>query len=68
MKITKGAKLLVCSDRKGKYLAMANSDFDTDDEWFDVVLDQEYLEDLSNFWVRGEHVSARNGIDRLEIR
>ena len=68
MKITKGTKLLVRSSRKGNFLAVANSDFDTDDEWYDIILDQDYLEGMANDWVKGEHVPARNGIDKLEIR
>lgn len=67
MKILKGTKLRVDDKRKGKFLAVANSDFDTEDERYDVVLDQNYLEGMANDWVRGEQVPARNGISKLTV-
>lgn len=67
MKILKGTKLRVDDRRKGKFFAVANSDFDTEDEWYDIVLDQDYLEGMSNDWVKGEHVPARNGLSQLIV-
>ena len=68
MKIKKGTKLLIRDKRKGNFLAIANADFDTDDEWYSVALDQDYLEGAANDWVRGEEVPARKGISGVEIR
>ena len=67
MKISKGTKLRVDDKRKGRFFAEANSDFDTEDEWYDILLDQDYLGGMSNDWVRGEHVPARNGLSRITI-
>lgn len=68
MKIEKGRKLLIKDKRKGNFFAIANKDFDTDDEWYDVILDQDYLEGMANDWVRGESVPARKGISEVEVR
>lgn len=67
MKIAKGTKLLVRSKRKGKYRGIAGSDFDTEDEWYDIVLDEDELEGMVNVWYRGESVPARKGIDFVEV-
>ena len=68
MKISKGTKLIVNDRRIGNFFAIANSDFDTDDEWYDVVLDQEHLSGSANDWIKGEHVPTRNGISNISIR
>ena len=67
MKISKDTKLRVDDKRKGRFFAVANSDFDTEDEWYDILLDQDYLEGMNNDWVRGEHVPTRNGLSRITI-
>jgi hypothetical protein len=67
MKITKGTKVKVNDKRKGIFYARANSNFDTKDEWYDLILEQDYLEGMSNDWVRGERVPARKGISYIEI-
>lgn len=68
MIIRKGTKLEIRDRRKGRFYAIANADFDTNDEWYDVILEQDYLEGLANDWVRGEHVPARNGISEVRVR
>lgn len=67
MKITKGTKVKVNDARKGIFYAKANSNFDTEDEWYDLILEQDYLEGLNNDWVRGEYVPVRKGISYIEI-
>ena len=67
MNITKGTKVKVNDKRKGIFYARANSNFDTDDEWYDLILDQDYLDGMSTDWVRGERVPARKGLSHIEI-
>lgn len=67
MKVNKGDRLKVIDNRKGTFYAIANSDFDTEDEWYDVLLDQEYLAGLNNVWCKGEKVPARKGISNIEV-
>ena len=68
MKIEKGTKLLIKDKRSGNFLAVASENFDTDDEWYSVTLDEDYLEGAATVWVRGEEVPARKGISEVEIR
>ena len=68
MKISANTKLKVDDKRKGSYFAIANSDFDTNDEWYDISLDQPYLEGMANTWIRGDKVPARKGITEIYIR
>ena len=68
MKIKKGTKLLIKDKRKGTFLAIASEDFDTDDQWYSVILDQDYLEGMANDWIRGENVPARKGLSEVEVR
>lgn len=68
MKISEGTKLAVNDKRRGSYFAIANSDFDTNDEWYDILLDQPYLNGLSNTWIKGENIPARKGIAEIYIR
>lgn len=62
MKILKGTKLRVTHRRQGTFLAIADKDFDIDDEWYPVILDQDYLQGLSTYWCKGECVPCRKGL------
>lgn len=62
MIIKKETKLKISDNRKGVYYAIANNDFDTEDEWYDVRLDQDYLDGMSITWYRGDKIPARKGI------
>lgn len=68
MKIEKGTKLVVRHKRKGTFLAIANKDFDTDDEWYSVILDEPFLEGEVHVWLRGEEVPTRKGIAEVDVR
>lgn len=68
MKIEKGTKLIVRDKGFGTYLAIANKDFDTDDEWYSVILDENYLEGEVYVWVRGEEIPARKPWCEVEVR
>lgn len=69
MKIKAGTKLLVKDRRKGDFLGVAEKDFDTEhDEFFPVILDQDYLIGMANVWEMGERVPCRKDISFVEIR
>lgn len=67
MKILKGTKLKINHNRKGTFLAIAANDFDTDDEWYDVILNQDFLVGYNTDWIRGDSVPARKGMSEIII-
>lgn len=69
MIIKKGEKITVHDKRKGKYLAIAGSDIDTDrDDWYDVILDQDFLWGAIEEWRQGDKVPARSGLSFISPR
>ncbi len=71
MIIKKGQKLKVIDNRKGTFNAQAIEDFDTTDEWYQVVVDQEdAVAGASNgeYWFRGDKIPCRKGIATIKIR
>lgn len=67
MIIKKGTELEIRDKRKGRFYAIASEDFDTNDEWYYIILNQDYLKGMANDWVRGEQVPARKGISEIEV-
>lgn len=60
MKITKGQKLIIKHDRKGKFNAVAKKDFDTEkEEWYPVVVGVDFVEGMASNWIEGEDISCR---------
>ena len=69
MKIKKGQKLTVIDSRKGTYNGVAKEDFDTDDEWYSVAVDQdESICGLNNEWFKGDSIPCRNGLATIKKR
>lgn len=69
MKIREGEKITVHDKRKGKYLAIAGSDIDTDkDDWYNIILDQDFLWGSTEEWRQGDKVPARKGLCFISIR
>ena len=61
MHVNKGARIRVDHDSKGVFLAVAERDFDTGDDYYPVLLDQDRLENrqTGSVWHRGENVPLR---------
>ncbi len=69
MKIKKGQKIRVTHSRKGNFDAIAKSDFDTEkDERYDVVVDEDRVVGIGTFWNRGEDISCRRRLCKIELR
>jgi len=69
MKILKGTKLIVNDSRKGVFSAIATEDFDTDQEWYPLVLDEDTpVLGLSNKWYKGDEIPCRKGIAVVKIK
>ncbi|MGP1602039.1 hypothetical protein [Treponema sp.] len=58
MTIKKNTLVEVCS-RHGTFHANAIEDFDTDNEWYPLVLSDDFLEGASKTWFRGEKIPCR---------
>jgi len=71
MKIQKGTKLLIKHTRKGTFMAIAASSFDTDDEWYNVkVADgEDSILGLSahKYWEAGEDIPCRASLCKIEV-
>ena len=54
------------SESTREYIGKAIRDFDTEDEWWPIVVDQDGLvEGLSSSWGRGEEIPARKNLTTL---
>ena len=68
MLIKKGTILNINHNRKGKFLAIASVDIDTDNEWCHVKTLQNINGINSvNKWQEGEEVTLRKGLFSAEI-
>jgi len=66
MKITKGTILNIKSVRKGDFEGIASEDFDTNDEWYHVKVNQkESISGLSTIWHYGDEIPCRKGIEYI---
>ena len=70
MKIKKGTLLKVNHSRKGKFVGIAEKDFDTDKtEFYPIALAQEKIVDgVANYWGEGSSIPCRNGLCEIEIK
>ena len=60
MKIAKGTHLQITSSRKGQYMAVAEEDFDTADEWYPVIVGKaQKVVGMSEDWLPGEQIPCR---------
>jgi hypothetical protein len=68
MLIKKGQLLNVNHSRKGKFQAVAESDFDTETtEFYPLFLaNEQYVRGLVNDWESGEHIPCRSGLCSIE--
>ena len=66
MKIKKGTKLLITHFRKGRFKGIALNDFDTNDEFYPIVLNQDYKVGISLDWEQGEKIPCRGKFCTLE--
>lgn len=65
MKIKKGQKILVLDKRKGRFLALASDNFDTENCEFYPVTTLEYVSGLSTDWDVGKSIPCRRGISKI---
>lgn len=69
MIIKKGTKVTVEHNRKGTFNAIAAKKFDTKkDDWYPLVVDQEFVEGKANEWVEGEELPCRASLCDITIR
>ena len=75
MKITKGTLLSVNHNRKGKFIGIAISDFDTEiDIFYPIALAENKIlrgtsiaRSLIDPWVKGDEIPCRNTLCTIEI-
>ena len=68
MKIKKGTLVTVKHSRSGTWVGKAYEDFDTEDEWYSLVLESpEEVRGWSTTWIKGEKMPARKGLCTLEV-
>ena len=69
MNIKKGTKLYVNHSRKGKFYAYAEKDFNTNDEWFPIILSEKSFVQGMNpttNWRSGERIPCRSSLCTLK--
>ena len=70
MEIKKGTLLEVNHSRKGKFVGVAEKDFDTDKtEFYPIALAQEEIVDgIVNDWGMGSSIPCRNSLCKIKIK
>jgi len=70
MKIKKGTLLNVNHSRKGKFVGIAEKDFDTDKtEFYPIAVAQEKsVAGNTNSWGIGNSIPCRNSLCKIEIK
>lgn len=54
------------SESTREYIGKAIRDFDTEDEWWPIVVDQDRpIHGISRVWGRGDEIPARKGLTTL---
>lgn len=54
------------ADEGREYIGKAISNFDTEDEWWPIVVDQDRpVRGISGVWMRGDEIPARKGLTTL---
>ena len=66
MKIKENTELIIRHNRKGLFRAIAEKDFDTDDEWY-PILTLEPVEGKANEWDIGERIPCKGKFCRLQV-
>ncbi len=67
MEITKGTILEVSHNRKGRFTAIAERNFDTEQETFYPVKTTVHVEGVVNEWVSGESIPCRGSLCTFKI-
>ena len=71
MKIKSGSLLEINHERKGRFLAIACADFDTDkEEFYPVAIAEQQTEGvigLVNEWLPGEEIPCRRSFCNVEV-
>jgi hypothetical protein len=67
MKVTKGSILKVKHSRKGTFDAVAERDFDTEEESFFPVKTASLVEGKANDWEPGESIPCRSSFCTFEV-
>lgn len=70
MFIKKDTKMVLINKRASEstreYIGKAIRDFDTEDDWWPIVVDQDRpVRGISAVWMRGDEIPARNGLTTL---
>lgn len=70
MFIAKDTRMVLINKRASestrKYIGKATKDFDTEDEWWPIVVDQDKpVFGISAVWVKGEEIPARKQLTTL---
>ena len=61
-----GDNVIIRDSRKGTFKGIVVKDFDSDkDEWYDIVLNQPFLQGMANVWEKGQHIPCRRGISEV---
>jgi len=70
MEIKKGTLLEVNHSRRGKFVGVAEKDFDTDKiEFYPIaVAQEEIVEGLVNYWGMGSSIPCRNSLCKIKIK
>lgn len=69
MEIKKGTVLNVNHSRSGKWVGIADRDFNTEDKWYPINLHQEKpVYGMSSVWVDGDEMPCRGSFVKLEVK
>jgi len=68
MKVSEGQRLKVNHSRSGKWEGVATKDFDTEEEFYPIKLDQdEPVHGMSTAWIRGDNMPCRDIFCKLSF-
>ena len=67
MKVKKDTILKINHNRKGVFLAKAIKDFDTEEEFYPVVLISKKVDGLGTIWEKGEEIPCRSSLCKIEV-
>lgn len=69
MEIKKGTKLRVTHTRKGTFTGVAFEDFDTNDEFYRITVDdkQQTVMGLTTDWCVGERIPCRASLTQITV-
>jgi len=67
MNIKKDTILKIKHSRKGTFIGKAIKDFNTNDEWYPIVVEDEEVKGINTIWEKGEDIPCRNSLCSIEI-